>query len=73
MSNKIQILFAALLFVCLQLNAKEPQQQLSYNMQRGIESFYREQYKDALEYMGVKTKCTNGRGDGSERKWLLFR
>ena len=23
--------------------------------------------------MGVKTKCTNGRGEGSGRKWLLFR
>ncbi len=56
MSNKIQILFAALLFVCLQLNAKEPQQQLSYNMQRGIESLYREQYKDALEYFNQEIK-----------------
>ena len=50
MTNKILTLFAALLFFCLQLNAKEPQQQLSYNMKRGIEAMYNNQYKDALDY-----------------------
>ena len=44
-----------ILISCLQLNAKE-QQQLSYNIKRGIEALNNEQYSDALNYFNQDIK-----------------